>query len=126
MSLRKYSRHLKPFARRLRGQMTDAELTLWTKLRRKQIRGIQFYRQRPIGDYIVDFYAPSAKLVVEVDGSQHLDPHRASNDAVRDAYLRDQGLRVLRFNNLQVLRELEAVVESIFEAVSSRVGENPP
>ena len=69
----KYNRSLKQPARRLRREMTNAEQALWGKLRRKQIQGIQFYRQRPIGDYVVDFYAPQVKLVVEVDGSQHLE-----------------------------------------------------
>ena len=104
MSPRGYNHRLKRTARRLRREMTDAERTLWSRLRRKQIQGIQFYRQRPIGDYIVDFYAPSANLVAEVDGSRHLEPHGARSDAVRGAYLKGQGLRVLRFNNLEVLQ----------------------
>ena len=125
MVVQEYNQHLKQTARRLRREMTDAEQSLWARLRRKQIQSTQFYRQRPIGDYIVDFHAPRAKLVVEVDGSQHSEPHESRKDAHRDAFLQGQGLRVLRFNNLQVLRELEAVVEAIFEAVSSRVDVNP-
>jgi very-short-patch-repair endonuclease len=93
--------------------MTDAEQKLWIRLRRKQINGWQFYRQKPIGSYIVDFYCPTAKLVIEVDGSQHLDPPHQSDDQRRDTYLANLGLRVLRFDNRQVLLETESVVEAI-------------
>ena len=82
--------------------MTECERLLWSRLRRKQLEGVQFYRQKPIGDYVVDFYAPAAKLVVEVDGSQHKEPVHAENDALRDESLKSQGLRVMRFTNLQV------------------------
>ena len=101
--------------------MTDSERALWSRLRRKQLTGVQFYRQKPIGNYIVDFYAPRAKLVVEVDGSQHLDAAHLLADNKRDAYLARQGLLILRFNNFQVLRELEGVVEAIYQAVLDRL-----
>ena len=83
----KYNRDLKHIARRLRTEMTESEQLLWSRLRRKQLTGMQFYRQKPIGSYVVDFYAPKAKLVVEVDGSQHLDSGHVQNDAYRDACL---------------------------------------
>ena len=67
----KYSSNLKDKARRLRAEMTDSERVLWARLRRKQVHSVHFYRQKPIGNHIVDFYAPKAKLVVEADGSQH-------------------------------------------------------
>jgi len=82
--------------------MTESERVLWSRLRGKQLRSIQFYRQKPIGGAIVDFYAPKAKLVVEVDGSQHLDEEYAQKDARRSASLEQQGLHLLRFTNLQV------------------------
>jgi very-short-patch-repair endonuclease len=72
----RYNPRLKGRARSLRATLTDAEQRLWTRLRRKQIPGVQFYRQKPIGKYIVDFYAPAARLVVEIDGSQHLEIKR--------------------------------------------------
>ena len=65
----RYKRHLKGKARELRKNMTDSERVLWSRLRGKQLLGVQFYRQKPIGEFIVDFYAPKTKLVVEVDGS---------------------------------------------------------
>jgi very-short-patch-repair endonuclease len=69
-----YDPRLKGKARSLRAKLTDAEQRLWARLRRKQILGVQFYRQKPIGNYIADFFAPAVRLVVEVDGSQHFDP----------------------------------------------------
>ena len=93
--------------------MTDAERRLWAKIRMKQIRGCQFYRQKPIGDYIVDFFCPKAKLVIEIDGSQHLVGDTIKYDRIRDEYLSSIGLRVLRFTNADVLTHIESVVESI-------------
>lgn len=97
--------------------MTDGEKLLWSKLRGKHLFDIQFYRQKPLGKYIVDFYAPKAKLVIEVDGGQHLDEAHLNKDMKRDGYLRRIGLRVLRFDNLQVLKDTEAVMEVILRAV---------
>lgn len=101
--------------------MTEAEQKLWFHLRRKQLSGVQFYRQRPIGQYIVDFYAPRIKLVIEVDGSQHHEREGQAEDLVRDGFLTDQGLQILRFDNLQVLRETHAVVMSIDDAIGRRL-----
>lgn len=115
-----YRRDLKPLSRDLRRAMTECERLLWSRLRRKQILGVTFYRQKPIGPFIVDFYAPAAKLVVEVDGSQHLEPEHAMRDADRDEYLASLGLSVLRFGNEQVLRQTDAVVEVIQAAVEAR------
>jgi very-short-patch-repair endonuclease len=105
--------------------MTDSEQALWERLRGKQLKGIQFYRQKPIGNAIVDFYAPKAKLVLEVDGSQHFTSENSKKDEIRSNELEKQGLRVLRFNNLQVLQELDAVVEVIFQALPEP-GKIPP
>ena len=118
----RYNTHLKRNARRLRSAMTDSEKRLWSRLQRKQILDVQFYLQKPIGNYIVDFYAPKAKLVIEVDGSQHLEKAHAEKDAQRDAYLESQGLQILRFDNLQVLQELDAVMKTIFQVMSQRLG----
>ena len=102
--------------------MTDAEQCIWSHVRCKQILGIQFYRQKPIGPYIVDFYAPAATLVIELDGSQHFEPEHARRDAERDAFLTDQGLLVQRFNNMQALTETEEVMEEIFSLCKERQG----
>ncbi len=121
-----YNRKLKERARRLRTRMTDSERALWERLRRKQVHSVQFYRQKPIGNYIVDFYAPKAKIVVEVDGSHHMESEQAARDLRRDAFLASQGLRVLRFDDLQVLKEIEGVMEVILWAISESLEGNPP
>jgi len=114
-----YNRRLKTKARSLRTRPTDAELHLWHRLRRKQILGVQFYRQKPIANYIADFYAPAAKLVVELDGAQHLEPGQSKYDAQRTRDLEQQGLKVLRFDDRQVLLQTEAVLETIFQAMKN-------
>jgi very-short-patch-repair endonuclease len=116
----KYSPRLKTRARSLRTNLTDADQRLWNRLRAKQILGVQFYRQKPIGNYIVDFYAPAARLVVEVDGSHHFDTGQASYDKQRDEYLERLGFKVLRFDDRQVLTEIDSVVEEIFRTVSEK------
>ncbi len=105
----------------LRKTMTDAEQMLWSRLRRKQIQNVQFYRQKCMGDFIVDFYAPKAKLVIEVDGSQHFEKPNQMKDQQRDACLKREGLRVLRFHNGQVLQEIESVMEAVYQMVTSRL-----
>ena len=122
----RYSRELKASARRLRTNSTDAERRIWGRLRRKQILGIQFYRQKPIGNYIVDFYAPAVRLIVEIDGSQHLEPDQARRDELRTAYFNQLGLRVLRFNDREVLLELDSVVEGIYRTLEKENPLNPP
>ena len=112
-----YNQKNKPNARALRNNLTDAEKLLWLHLRCKQMKNIQFYRQKPIGNYIVDFYAPSAKLIIEVDGSQHFEKENMRRDKKRDRYFQGLNLRVLRFDNLQVLQSINSVLEVIFEAI---------
>lgn len=116
-----YRRYLKDKSRLLRCHTTDSEEHLWTRLRRKQLLGIQFYRQKPLGNYIVDFYAPKVKLIVEVDGSQHLKEEYLQKDENRDAFLADLGIYVIRFNSREVLVETDAVVEAIHQAVTVRL-----
>lgn len=119
-----YNHNLKQNSRILRSNMTDAEQLLWSRIRRKQILGVQFYRQKPLANYIVDFYCAAANLVIEVDGSQHYSAEGLMADQYRDAVLGSMGLLVLRFDNLQVLNQLDAVVNVIYQAVMQR--SNPP
>ncbi|MGB2828136.1 MAG: endonuclease domain-containing protein [Dehalococcoidales bacterium] len=124
-----YNENLKQPARQLRKNMTDAERQLWMKLRMKQLNGFQFYRQKPIGDYIVDFFCPRAKLVIEVDGSQHFTDEKAEYDRIRDEYLGSLGLRVLRFSNSDVMAHIEGVVKRIEEGIPlspEKIPLNPP
>jgi very-short-patch-repair endonuclease len=107
--------------------MTDAEQLLWLHLRGKQMLNIQFNRQKPIGPYIVDFYAHAVLLVIEIDGSQHLEGEPAQRDVVRDLFLSKQQLAVLRFDNRQVLLETAAVLEEIFRVCRERqIPPDPP
>ena len=119
-----YNRRLKPLSRQLRNDMTDAEQRLWACLRRKQLGGLQFYRQKPLAGYIVDFYCAAARLVIELDGSQHHALEAIEYDRQRTRELEALGLRVLRFDNRQVLRELAGVLEVIGEAVG--IPPSPP
>ena len=121
-----YHKKLKQPARLLRMNMTDAEQKLWYYLRRKQVLGVQFYRQKPLLAFIVDFYCPAAKLVIELDGSQHLAAKHQFKDQQRDDALAKLGLWVLRFDNRQVLLETDAVLVVIEDVVRGRIGRNPP
>ena len=115
-----YNPRLKDNSRLLRTNMTDAEQALWHKLRRKQIQGVQFYRQKPLLSFVVDFYCPAAKLVIELDGSQHFETEYQAKDQARDAALAGLGLHVLRFDNRQVLLETDAVLAVIDQVVRER------
>jgi len=119
-----YKSALKEPSRNLRNNMTEAERVLWYRLRRKQLLGVQFYRQKPIGNYIVDFYAPAANLVIEVDGCQHLEPEHQVQDEIRVKFLAKRGLTVLRFDNRQVLCETGPVAEQILSWMLEKL--NPP
>lgn len=110
-----YNKNLKQYSRELRKNMTDAERYLWSKVRMKQLNSCQFYRQRIIDNYIVDFFCPRAKLVIEVDGSQHYSDEMAEADKIRDEYMRNNGLKVLRFTDTEVLKNIEGTVEIILE-----------
>jgi len=124
--LLRYSGKLKEIARTLRRNMTESEQVLWSRLRGKQLLGVQFYRQKPIGNYIVDFFAPRAELVVEVDGSQHFMMDHPEKDRERDRYLMSRGIRVLRFNSRAVLRDTDSVVEAIHQAMQQRLHKEIP
>ena len=97
-------------SRKLRVDQTDAEKKLWYALRSRQLCGLKFVRQHPIGPYICDFVCREKHVVVEVDGGQHADSKR---DLVRDRYLREQGYRVIRYWNNDVLSNLDGVLEAL-------------
>lgn len=98
--------------RELRKQPTAPEFCLWQALRGAQL-GVRFRRQHGIGFYIADFYCASARLVIEVDGDSHFTADGQAYDAVRTAYFASCGLRELRFTNLEVMANLDAVVQTI-------------
>lgn len=101
--------------------MTDAEKVLWSRIRGKQLQGLQFYRQKPLLNYIVDFYCAKAKLVIELDGGQHFNSEHQQKDRIRELALERIGLRTLRFSNLQVLTETEAVLTVINTVIKQRL-----
>jgi very-short-patch-repair endonuclease len=102
---------IKRRAKELRRNQTPAEAKLWSRLRAHQLGGFGFRRQHAIGYYIADFCAPGRKLIVEVDGSQHLK--QQEYDRIRTAYLESKGCRVIRFSNHDVYRNIEYVLREI-------------
>ena len=106
-------------ARELRSNLTDAKWRLWQKLKRRQIAGVKFRRQQPIGYFIVDFVCFEHRVIVEVDGGQHAA--QLHYDEQRTRWLEAQGYRVLRFWNNDVLANTEAVAQAVLDAVEKPV-----
>ena len=106
--------------RELRHRGTPAERVLWSKLRNKQLNGVKFRRQQPLGDYIVDFVSFDKKLILEIDGGQHNEEGILNRDEIRTTWLDSQGFRVVRFWNNEVLENLEGVLLKIQAAVDAR------
>lgn len=98
-------------ARQLRQPQTPTESRLWAHLRDRRLNGLKFRRQHPIGHYIVDFYCPDHRLVVEIDGDVHAS--QEEYDVDRTAWLEESGYRVIRFTNREVSGQLETVLETI-------------
>ena len=112
-----YNIKLKRHSQQLRKNMTDAERLLWSKIRKKQLRGCQFYRQRIIGNYIVDFYCPKTKLIVELDGGQHYNEEENRKDRIRDDYMKKLRMKILRLSDREVFENLNGVIERIYESL---------
>ena len=112
-------------ARELRQDATDAEKLLWQLLRNRQLDGWKFRRQHPIGKYILDFYCHEARLAIELDGSQHAETEQAEYDRQRTESLEAEGIRVLRFWNNEVLKETQAVVQEIWNALQDSLSPGP-
>ena len=104
------------FARRLRQKQTDAERLLWFRLRDRRLVGWKFKRQVPIDRFIVDFFCPDAKLILEIDGGQH--DERRARDENRTAILESKGYLVLRFWNNDVIGNMEGVLEEILNTIA--------
>ena len=113
-------------ARKLRHADTWAERLLWSWLRDHRFSDYKFRRQQPLGTYVLDFYCVEAKLVIELDGSQHGHPTHHRADAARDTWLNEQGIRVLRFWNGRLRREKEAVRNAIWQALQERAPKPMP
>lgn len=111
--VQRYNSDLKEPSRTLRGNMTLAEKCLWERINKRQIRGYRFCRQKPLGNFIVDFYCQKAKLVIEVDGEIHLNSEVKENDKNKDEYFNSIGLSVLRFTNAEIFVDIGKVIERI-------------
>jgi very-short-patch-repair endonuclease len=117
MSILPYNKNLKFPSRELREEMTIAENLLWEQIRRKQILSVQFYRQKPIGSYIIDFYSKYPKIAIELDGGYHLERDQRKKDLNRDLYLTSLGIKTLRFTNHQILKTLDSVLQTISKTI---------
>ena len=111
------SPRLNSFRKNLRKKLTPAEATLWRFLKSKQIDGVRFRRQFSIRNYILDFYCPKYKIVIELDGAGHFTEKGIESDKERDEYLNSIGISVLRFENELVFKRTETVVEIILNKV---------
>ncbi|RUW46811.1 endonuclease domain-containing protein [Mesorhizobium sp. M1A.F.Ca.ET.072.01.1.1] len=112
-------------ARKMRKQMTDAELKLWNEVRAHRLMGLSFRRQMPIAGYIVDFACPTKKLIVEIDGSQHARADASASDAARATKLKGLGWTMLRFWNDDVIRDIDNVCQHIVIAAGLAGAEVP-
>src|SRR3989344_7858595 len=101
--------------KRLRNDLTEAERLLWYRLKNKQIFGYKFRRQYGIEKYVADFYCPKAKLVIEIDGDSHIEEAAIQYDKERKKYIESLGLKVIRFTNVEVYKNLDAVIEIIIQ-----------
>jgi len=108
-------------ARALRKAMTDGERRLWRELRGKQVKGMRFRRQHPIGPYIADFVCLEKRLVVEVDGGQHAEPAHVAHDRRRDGWLEREGYRVIRFTASEVMSNTAGIVRLIWGILNGDV-----
>ena len=108
-----YNRNLKEFSRQLRQHSTKGEVLLWNRLKQNQLRELQFNRQKPLGNYIVDFYCKPLDLVIEIDGGSHLFSEVSVNDAKRQKILEGMGLTLLRFAEQEVRFEMDNVLWEI-------------
>jgi very-short-patch-repair endonuclease len=119
-----YNKTLKTFARSNRKKQTYGELLLWSKLRNKQMCGLKFLRQRAIYKYIVDFFQPENRLIIEIDGSSH-DENKFNYDARRQIELENLGYSFLRFTDYEVRRNLNSVLETIYLRVNEILAASP-
>ena len=119
-----YNPKLKELARKLRNESTLAEILLWQHLKKKQMRGYDFHRQKPIGDYIVDFFCPEMKLIIEIDGEIHSG--KTEKDRLRQKRLESLGFHLLRFLDSDVKQNIRGVLAAIEEWIKIREKQHTP
>ncbi len=118
-----YNPKLKVLARNLRNDSTFTEIMLWNYLKKKQVRGYDFDRQKPIDNYIVDFYCKDLNLAIEIDGESHYG--REERDKLKDKRLKELGVSVLRFDDLDIIYKLDKVIESIEKWIDENTRKQP-
>ncbi|WP_222984395.1 endonuclease domain-containing protein [Flagellimonas meishanensis] len=111
---------LKEFARQLRNNSTKAEIILWQKLKRKQLYGYDFHRQKPIGNHILDFFCHELMLGIEVDGYSHQLPEVQRKDCIKERAMFHVGITVLRFTDDQVFKDIENVINTIEDYIHTK------
>ena len=119
MPRREVEPRLRGFAKSMRKAMTEPELHLWMHLRHQKLSGLKFRRQVPIGPFIVDFFCPTGRLIIELDGAQHYDDEAIAADLRRSSWLKSQGYRILSFTNLDVLTNVDGVCRSALPCAPS-------
>ncbi len=123
-----YKPHLKEFARQLRNNSTKSEIKLWKYLRRKQMGGYDFHRQKPIDNYIVDFYCNKLNLVIELDGLTHQWEETFEKDKLKQKRLEESGFKVIRFSDDEVINDIDNVLRVIrfyIEEYQEKTGHTP-
>jgi very-short-patch-repair endonuclease len=108
-----YNKNLKTFSRKLRNHSTLGEILLWMQLRAGSVKGYTFNRQKPLGNYIVDFYCKPLNLVIEVDGGYHFTPEQRVKDLHRQQILESMGMQFLRFHDNEVRQDIRTVIKAI-------------
>ncbi|MET0639164.1 MAG: endonuclease domain-containing protein [Hyphomicrobium sp.] len=112
-------------ARSLRRTETDAEKAIWRKLRNRRTGGWKFKRQVPFGKYVLDFFCSEARLAIEIDGASHGNTGEIASDRERTAFLRENGVRVLRFQNAEALENIDGVIEMIYADLGQQTAPSP-
>ncbi|MFP9113600.1 endonuclease domain-containing protein [Flavobacterium sp. RHBU_3] len=120
-----YNPALKELARQLRNGSTKSEVTLWQKLKNKQMYGYDFHRQKPIDNYILDFFCYELMLGIEVDGYSHEFLEVYNKDVVKEAKMNEFGIAVLRFSDYQVMNDIENVIRAIEQYIIEFEGTHP-
>ena len=120
-----YNPKLKELARQLRNNSTKAEIILWQKLKRKQLHGYDFHRQKPIDNYILDFFCHELMLGIEVDGYSHQLVEVFKKDKIKESLMLELGISLLRFSDEQVLKDMDNVLRAIDDYIHNHEKTHP-
>jgi very-short-patch-repair endonuclease len=120
-----YNPKLVSLAKKLRKNMTLSEALLWNELKSKNLLGYDFDRQRPIDNYIVDFYCKDLQLAIEIDGESHFHDDRPEKDRIRQSKLESLGIRFLRFEDIDIKKDINYVVNRIYDWINENKDTHP-